>query len=172
MARQKPQGRGRGKRVDAAKEQEFRLKLLELGVVTHAADAVKLPWSTAADLAKRAEADPAFVTAREAVRARFLPELEARLCRMADKVQARIEAEDPTPDELAKIAVSNGLKSFSWHNPKPNYLRALVGLHTSLANARRPAAEPQVVQVAAGAGDVQVTVSPTLHAAQRLAQTG
>lgn len=121
----------------ATTEREFRAKLLELGVVKHAAEAVGIPTSTGYDMARRAEADPDFVKARDELRARIVPEVEARLLGLAEFIDKRIREKDPTPEELAKIAVEHELKSFSYQNPKPQYFRGLVDMYGKLVAARK-----------------------------------
>lgn len=157
----------RGSRTPIAKELEFRAALLEYGFVSGAAKAVGISVQTGYDLAKRAEDDEEFVKARDAMHARVVPEVEARLLRLAGKVEERVEADDPTPQELADIAVNAGLKSFSYQNPKPQYFRGLVDLYGKIVSARKG---PELTIPMGGA--VVVNVSPTPNAAERIGDAG
>lgn len=129
----------RGSKTPRKTELEFRAKLLDLGVVSAAARAVKIPVNTGYELARRAEADSEYVKARNAMRDRVVPEFEHRLMRLVSKIEKRIEKPDLTPAELAGLAVENNLKSFSYQNPKPQYLRGLVDLYGKLTAARKTA---------------------------------
>lgn len=127
----------RGSRTPLKKELEFRAKLLEFGFVSGAAKACKIAVNTGYALAERAEKDADFVKARDAMRARVVPEVEARLLRIAATVEQRVTSKDLTPRELAKIAVEHKLKSFSYQNPKPQYFRGLVDLYGKMVAARK-----------------------------------
>lgn len=131
----------RGSKTPRKVELEFRAKLLEHGQVSAAARAVKIPVNTGYALARRAEADAEYVKQRDAMRARVVPEFEHRLMKLVGKIEKRVEAPDLTPAELAKLAVENDLKSFSYQNPKPQYLRGLVDLYGKLTAARKNEAD-------------------------------
>jgi hypothetical protein len=63
-----------------------------------------------------------------------------------EKVVPRIEADDPTPEDLARIAVEHELKSFTYQNPKPQYLKGLVDFYKAVSAQRKgeaPVAGPQ-----------------------------
>jgi hypothetical protein len=127
----------RGSRTPEATKLKFRAAYIEHKNVSAAARAVGIPTSTAFDLVDEAEADPAFVEAREKIRARVMPQLEDRLLDMAATIHERIHAPDPTPKQLAAIAVDSGLKSFSYQNPKPQYFKGFVDLYKAIGGARK-----------------------------------
>lgn len=127
----------RGQKVPAATEAKFRSKYLELGNAAAAARAVKIPETTGQDLAKRADADPAFVEVRVALYEKHLPEAEALLMDALRSVHERVKTKDPSPKELAAIAKSYGLKSFSYQNPKPQYFRGMADAVGKLTARRR-----------------------------------
>lgn len=127
----------RGSKTPRKTELEFRAKLLELGTVSAAAKAVKIPVNTGYALAERAERDKKWVKARNSMLDRVIPEFEARLNRLASKIEKRVEEDDLTPDDLAALATKNGLKSFSYQNPKPQYWRGLVDFYGKLVAARK-----------------------------------
>lgn len=154
----------RGSKVPRKKELEFRQKLLEVGFVSGAAKACKIPVSTGFLLAARAEKDSDFVKAREEMRARVVPEVEARLLRLAETVEKRVAAPDLTPKQLAKIAVDHELKSFSYANPKPQYFRGLVDLYGKLG-ADRKAAKSSAQPTGAG-GRIEVVLTDGLGLAR------
>ena len=131
----------RGVDTPEQKRIEFAAKYLELNSARGAARAVKLPESTGIDLARVLDADPEFVRIRSEQRARVLGAVEARLMGVLEKVIPRIEADDPTPEKLASIAVENGLKSFSYQNPKPQYLKGVVDFYKAVASQRKGEAE-------------------------------
>jgi len=144
----------RGSRIAETTRLKFRSKLLELGFVSGAARAAGIPVSSGMAIAKKFEADPKFVKEREALRARVLPELEARLLRLGEVIEKRVTLKDPTPDELAKIATRHKLKSFSYQNPKPQYFRGLVDMFGKIAASRRTGD----VTVPGDMGDREVTI--------------
>lgn len=116
----------RGSRITNAKRAQFRSKYLELGNASAAARATKIAESTGRDLAREAEADPAFVEARRDLFARVLPEGVALMMGMVRTVQARVLERDLSPDQLARLARKHNLKSFSYQNPKPQYAKVVV----------------------------------------------
>jgi hypothetical protein len=132
----------RGSATSEAKVLEFRAAYIEHKNVSAAARAVGLPTSTAFDLVDEAEADPEFVRARERIRARVMPQLEDRLLDMAETIHARINSPDPTPKELAAIAVEHELKSFSYQNPKPQYFKGFVDLYKAVGGTRKGESGP------------------------------
>lgn len=119
------------------KRNEFAAKYLELNSARGAARAVGLPERTGIDLARECDADPEFTRIRSEQRARVLGAVEAKLLGIADKVTERIESPDLTPRELAALAVENNLKSFSYQNPKPQYLKGLVDFYKAIAAQRK-----------------------------------
>jgi hypothetical protein len=127
----------RGVPTPESKVLEFRAAYIKFGRVSAAARAVGIPVNTGFDLADDADADPEFVKAREKIRARVMPQLEDRLLDMVDAIHERVLVPDPTPSELAQIAVENGLKSFSYQNPKPQYFRGGVDLLKALGTLRK-----------------------------------
>lgn len=153
----------RGSKTPLKKELEFRAKLLEYGFVSGAAKACKIPVNTGYELAARAELDERFVKARDAMHARVVPEVEARLLSLATEIEKRVRARDLTPKQLAQIAIDGGLKSFSYQNPKPQYFQGLVALYGKIVATRRG---PEITVPASGS--VTVTVRPTPQAAERL----
>lgn len=147
----------RGSRVSEKVENAFRQKWLETGVVSHAARHVKIPVNTGYELAKRAEKDARFVKARDAMRARVVPELEARLLELAQTIHGRVNAPDLTAEGLAQLVKKHKLRSFSYQNPKPQYFRGLVDLFKAVVGTRKddhgapPEAGPAVVIKMTGA---------------------
>jgi len=133
----------RGERTSEALELQFREKYLEIGVVKRATEAVGIPVRTGYELAERAEADPEFARARDYIRSRVGPEVEKTLLEFVEAVRPRVLEPDPTPQELAKIAVDNDLKSFHWQNPKPAYIQALVAFYKTLAGLAKTEQTPQ-----------------------------
>jgi hypothetical protein len=119
------------------KRNEFAAKYLELNSARGAARAVGLPERTGVDLARELDADPEFTRVRAEQRARVLAEVEGRLLALAATVHERIESPDLTPSQLAELAVQNGLKSFSYQNPKPQYLKGLVDFYKAVAAQRK-----------------------------------
>lgn len=131
----------RGRRTDAETEAAFRAEYMRTGNILRAAEATGIPERTGWDLAARANKDPDFTNARREMYARALPDYEAMLRDVAETVHGRILEPDRTPEELADIAVKAGLKSFSYSNPKPAYIQALVAQFKALQGARRLDAE-------------------------------
>lgn len=119
------------------KRQEFAAKYLELRSARAAARAVGLPERTGIDIAQQLDADPEFARIRSQQRARVLADVEARLLDLAETIHERIESPDLTPEQLAELAVRNGLKSFSYQNPKPQYLKGLVDFYKAVAAQRK-----------------------------------
>lgn len=119
------------------KRLEFAAKYLEIGSARGAARAVGIPETTGIDLARGLDADPEFVRVRSEQRTRVLAEVEGRLLALAEKIHERIESPDLTPSQLAELAVQNGLKSFSYQNPKPQYLKGLVDFYKAVAAQRK-----------------------------------
>jgi len=130
-----------GEPTPAYKVAEFRAKYIELGTVSAAARAVGLPESTAWDLAQRAESDPEFGEARRRIYARVINVVEDNLLDTMTDVHKRIREDDRTPEELAAIAVDHGLKSFSYQNPKPQYLKAAIDFYKAIVAKSRLDAE-------------------------------
>jgi hypothetical protein len=133
----------RGSRISDAKRAEFRAKYLEFGNASAAARAVGLAESTGCDLAREANADPAFVEARRELYARALPEGLELMMGTLRAIQARTLEPDRTPEQLAAIAVENKLKSFSYQNPKPAYAKAVVDGYGKLLAAQKQATPEQ-----------------------------
>lgn len=116
--------------------------MLELGVIRQAAKRCKIPLGTAIALNRKLEADPTYVQDRSDLRERVLPDLEAKLIALSDRVVERIAAPDLTPKQLAGIAVDHDLKSFTYQNPKPQYLKGLVDLYKAIGGNRKAAETP------------------------------
>lgn len=131
----------RGSATPADKVREFRAAYIELGTVAAAARKVGIPATTGWGLADDAEAEPEFVETRRRINARALAVVEDLVIESAQVAAERIAVPDRTPEELADIAVSRGLKSFSYQNPKPQYLKGLVDAHKSIAARTRIDAE-------------------------------
>jgi hypothetical protein len=120
---------------------KFRAAYIRLGTVAAASREAGIPGTTGWDLADRAEDDPEFVEARKRINARALEGIEDLVIAAAQTVEARIQTPDPTPAELANIAVEHDLKSFNYANPKPQYFKSLVDAHRSIAARVRMDAE-------------------------------
>jgi len=146
----------RGSKTPDDIEARFRTHFLASGNASAAARATKIPVGTGLDLAKRALEDPAFLKAREELRALNLPEAEALMMSAMRAAHARVLTADPTPQQLAKLAVKHGLKSFSYQNPKPQYLRGIVDGFGKLTAHRRFEAE-KTGEIANGPAVVIVT---------------
>jgi hypothetical protein len=152
----------RGKPTDLETELKFRELYLKSGNISECARQVGLPVTTAHAMAGRAHADPEFVQKRKDMYARVVPDVEGMLREALEAVQARILEPDLTAKELAGLVKSLGLKSFSYQNPKPQYLRGLVdGLKTLNAARKDKADEGKPTTVV-------VKVSPTQEAAERI----
>lgn len=133
----------RGSPHDLEVREKFRALYLTNGNASKSARECGIPGTTGNDWANDLCDDPEFVADRQKLRARFLPELEAGLKRVSVILEERVEAKDLGPDELAGIAVVNGLKSFSYQNPKPQYAKALVDLYRAIdTNRARTEAVP------------------------------
>lgn len=156
----------RGKPTDRSQELEFRAEYLRSGNIRASARKTGLNEKTAQDIATKLNAEPAFRQERAAMYARTVPDVEAMLREALEAVHARILEPDLTAKELAGLVKSLGLKSFSYQNPKPQYLRGLVdGLKTLNAARKDKADEGKPTTVV-------VKVSPTREAAERLDETG
>lgn len=125
-----------GSRTPPELERRFQEELLACGIPKRAAAKLEIPQSTGYELAKRAWKDPEFVRAWEELRAIDVPTLRALVLEAAEEIQQRIMAPDPSPEDLAQIAVANGLKSFSYQNPKAQYFRGLVQAFEAIAKPR------------------------------------
>ena len=134
----------RGSKVPAETEAEFRKHYLVLGNVAAASRKVDLHRNTGLELAKRANADPEFVRARAELYARAFSDGEQMLTSGIAKVHDQLlddVTSNPGPDGLAKIAVENDLKSFSYRDPKPDQLRALSQAVDTLTRLRKAMSE-------------------------------
>ncbi len=147
-----------GVKTPQSKRDAFAASYLELNSARGAARAVGLPERTGIDLARECDEDPAFARIRSEQRARVLGAVEARLMGVIEKVVPRIEAADPTPEQLAGIAVENGLKSFSYQNPKPQYLKGLVDFYKAVASQRRGESD-RAAGVGIGAQRIEVVLT-------------
>lgn len=146
-----------GSRTPPAVEKRFREEYLIAGVVLRAAKKVGIAHSTGNVLAGRAWKDKKFVKAWEELRAIDVPTLRALVVEAAVEVQGRVMTPDLKPEQLAKIAVKHGLKSFSYQNPKPQYFRGLVQAFDSLSKPR----DENGSVLPSGPATVQIVVSAT-----------
>lgn len=147
---------------DEATFATFRAHFMLTRNASEAARQTGIPVTTGCDWARKLDADPAFVKECSEIRARRLEKLESQLERVTEKVVERIESADLTPEQLADIATSRNLKSFSYQNPKPQYLRGVVDFYKSVASVQardRVAPDtggPAVVIQLSGNAQVQV----------------
>lgn len=150
----------RGVPIDADKEVEFRARYLATGNARKSARESGLPETTGQELANRANADEDFVRLRAKLRARVLPEAEAMLADAMQTMHDRLSEPDPSPADLARIAVEHDLKSFNYSNPKPAYAKALN-------DAAKVLAAYQAAQGNASDGTrIEVTILPSAKAAR------
>lgn len=131
----------KGSRTSATVERKFRKKLLELGTAAAAARALKIPESTGAVLARRANGDPKFVEARSKLNAHALEEVESYLLEASRVVQGRILEKPLGPEDIAKLQTKYGLTSFHFQDPRPQYYGQLVNAHRSLMARKKLALE-------------------------------
>ena len=139
----------------------FRAAFLQTGIPSRAATQVGISKTYGLELAKRLMEDEEFLKEREQIRALFLPIMESMMQDTFQRIIKRINRRDPTPEDLARIAVEHGLKSFSYQNPKPQYWRGAVDYFSKVSSAltaKTPAEErsgPAVVIHMTG-GEIEI----------------
>jgi hypothetical protein len=162
----------RGSLTPEETEVEFRKHYLATGNASGAARAVGLSPSTGNDLAKKANADAAFVEARQQMYARALPDGERMLFAGLELALERLNKEPPDLEKLAMLAGDGGKISFQ--DAGPAYLRsmaAVVDVLTKIRKIDKPdgPAETQRIEVVFTDGEPEKEPDPEGGAAAPVA---
>lgn len=120
-------------------ELEFRKHYLVTGNASASARAVDLPVNTGCELAKRANADPDFVKARDELRARVMPDAERMLMSAMELALERVNEPPPSPENLAAIAANYGIKSIGYQDPRAAYFRGMSAAVAAFTAVRKNA---------------------------------
>ena len=143
-------------------ETEFRKHYIVTGNVAGSAKAVGIPVSTGYELRNRAHDDPAFVKARDAIRARLEPDAEQMAVAAMQLCLERLNNEPPDPEKLALL----GIAKVSVQDAGPQYAASLAKLFQAVIGGRKYEAERD--GVIKTPGSVNITVRPTAEAEARI----
>ncbi len=147
-----------GSKTPEATEQEFRKHYLVTGNVAGSAKAAGIPVGTGYELRNRALDDPAFVEARNRIRAKLEPDAEQMaVCVM----QLCMERLNKDPDAtLAKLMLaSSGDKGggrVSFQDPGPQYEASFAKVYQAIIGGRKFEAERDGVVRPAGNVTIRV----------------
>jgi hypothetical protein len=127
----------RGYRIPDDKRAEFRAEYLRTGSVSQSSESTGIALRTCFNLSRECEDDPDFLRARSRLRAGAIEEVELALRDCLRLAYVRAHSEPLTPQELAKIAVENGLKNFQFPDMGPQYIKCITDMHRSLTSNRK-----------------------------------
>lgn len=130
----------RGVRTPEDEELEFRKHYLVTGNVAGSAKAVGIPVNTGYELRDRALNDPAFVQARDRIRARLEPDAEQMAVCAMQLCMERLNVDPDARLEKMLAAAGDGGR-VQFQDPGPQYAASFAKLYQAIIGARRFEAE-------------------------------